>query len=811
MAADYRSVPTDLRKRTQWVAWKYIPKADGKKPIKMPICPATGAEASVSNPATWGTFDVAQRRCQRDRLAGVGYVFTGSDPFFGYDLDDCIDQEGRLAMPSWEIIERFATYAEVSPSGRGVKGFGRGKLLAGGGHSPKDGNVELYDHGRFFCITGRHLKGTPLTLEDCQLYLDEFYRQHFADKLQAPQRKNGQDKAAFTFTEDAAAAIKALGKLSPARCDDYDGWLQVGMALSQLGDVGLDLWEEWSKQSSEYEEGACARKWATFKPGAGTRLGSLIEWAKMDTPQPEPAAAEEATTAEEPPPYTEADVPADELRPTGEWLPPSAFFTADLPPFPTEALPSWVRDEVEALAEATQTPVDLPAMASLAVLAVACQGKVVCNVRPGWTEPVNIYGVTALPSGSRKSNVMSTLAAPIEAHERGEAERLLPDVARGESLYKTSKARLEQLQTQAARAKADEADRLAEEAALAAVEFAGLKVPSLPRLLADDVTPEKMASLLVANGGRMAVLSPEADLFDLMSGRYGNQPNFGVFLKGHSGDNLRVDRIGRAPEFVRNPAITLGLAVQPDVLRGLVATPSLRGRGLLARFLYAWPVSNMGRRTVEPTPVDPAITMTYERAMAALLALPRGLDEDGTPAPHVLKPDTGAYAALMDFATWVEPELAESGQLSTLADWGGKLVGQVVRVAALHHMAMHCYSGEPWVILVEERSARAAIKIGRYLIAHAQAAFAEMGSDPEVEGAQRVLRWTQQADVMTFTKRDAFNGTRGRFKRVEALEPVLSLLVEHGYIREQAPTQTGRPGRKPSPIYDVNPLWRGGT
>jgi replicative DNA helicase len=78
-------------------------------------------------------------------------------------------------------------------------------------------------------------------------------------------------------------------------------------------------------------------------------------------------------------------------------------------------------------------------------------------------------------------------------------------------------------------------------------------------------------------------------VFDQMAGRYSQSggPNLGVYLKGHVGDLLKVDRRGRPPEYVERPCLTIGLAVQPEVLRGLASRPGFRGRGLLARFLSA--------------------------------------------------------------------------------------------------------------------------------------------------------------------------------------------------------------------------------
>ena len=103
---------------------------------------------------------------------------------------------------------------------------------------------------------------------------------------------------------------------------------------------------------------------------------------------------------------------------------------------------------------------------------------------------------------------------------------------------------------------------------------------------------------------RIALLSPEGDVFDQMAGRYNQQvgPNLGVYLKGHAGDLLKVDRRGRPPEYVERPCLTIGLSIQPEVLQGLASRPGFRGRGLLARFLYSLPQSLVGHRQPGPHP-----------------------------------------------------------------------------------------------------------------------------------------------------------------------------------------------------------------
>lgn len=492
-----------------------------------------------------------------------------------------------------------------------------------------------------------------------------------------------------------------------------------------------------------------------------------------------------------------------------EWEPPIPFYDFDLPDFPTDALPGWLRAFVEALAIATQTPPDLAGMLALSACAAACAKKVVVSVKAGYTEPVNLFTVVALPPGNRKSAVFSALVEPLQEYERAEAESAKPLIAEAHAKKKILEERLQKAQSAAAKARADDRPMCAEEATTLARELADMYVPVQPRLIADDATPERLATLLNEQMGRMAVMSPEGDVFDLMAGRYTTNggSNFGVYLKGHAGDALRVDRVGRPSDFVERPALTLGLAVQPEVLRGLMDKPGFRGRGLLGRFLYALPKSLLGHRNTQAPPVPPRAHDEYRRHLMALLNLPMPTDEQGNIVPHLLQLTPAASDRLQRFEAWVEPQLAEFGELGAITDWSGKLVGAVVRIIGLLHMAKHGELPAPWSIPVELETVEQGIRIGQYATAHARAAYAEMGSDPNIEGACYILAWIERKGCSEFRKVDAFEGTKARFKKAEAMMPALAILVEHGYIRERPREERGGPGRKPSTVYEVNPLW----
>jgi hypothetical protein len=357
----------------------------------------------------------------------------------------------------------------------------------------------------------------------------------------------------------------------------------------------------------------------------------------------------------------------------------------------------------------------------------------------------------------------------------------------------------------AGKAPAGQQEEARAEAIARAAEASSLIVPPVPRWLVDDATPEALAGLL-ATYGRIALLSPEGDVFDQMAGRYNQAagPNLGVYLKGHAGDLLKVDRRGRPPEYVERPCLTIGLAVQPEVLRGLAGRPGFGGRGLLARFLYSLPASLVGRRQAGAPPVPQPVAYRYAselQALAASLAAPAG--DDG---PGVLTLDQEAAELLLSFERDLEPRLAAgSGDLAHLAGWAAKLAGATCRLAALLHLAGHLRDG--WTQPIAADTFAGAIRLADYLIDHARAVFDLMGADPRVDDARWLLDWIVRTGRAQFSRRDAHAAApRGRFRKATDLEPALTLLEEHGWLRRVDADPPGpRGGRPPSPRFLVNP------
>jgi hypothetical protein len=142
-----------------------------------------------------------------------------------------------------------------------------------------------------------------------------------------------------------------------------------------------------------------------------------------------------------------------------------------------------------------------------------------------------------------------------------------------------------------------------------------------------------LSKLIAAQQGRRLQASAEGTCFEIIKGRYSESPNFEVYNKAHSGDPIRVNRVGRKGEMVDQPALSLAVAVQPDVIHGLTAQAGLRGRGFLARPLYSHPHSKVGDRQVGAPPVPEAVRAEYHKRLKALWELPWAVDGHGKLVP----------------------------------------------------------------------------------------------------------------------------------------------------------------------------------
>ncbi|MBB5075834.1 YfjI family protein [Nonomuraea endophytica] len=479
---------------------------------------------------------------------------------------------------------------------------------------------------------------------------------------------------------------------------------------------------------------------------------------------------------------------AGDVVPAEGWEEPVPLGTRQaLPAFPTDVFPDYIAEMVRGVAEEVQVPEDLPGGLALAVLATAAGGRAEVEVRGQWREPLNLMVAIAMPPGSGKSPAFRSMLGPVFAAETALKETVEEKVKEVAREKRKALARAE-----AARKKAKNPDEV-ETAVDAAGMAEEMEIPVLPRLSADDITPEAAATLLAEQGGRLAILSAEGTFFEVIMGRYTNgHPNLELVLKGHAGDRLVIDRRGRK-EFVERPALTMGICLQPQLLRDIAAKKQMHGRGALARVLFAVPPDMVGWRKLSPDLLDQEVLDRYrDTVMGLVIGLSHWTD------PAVLSLTPGALKLHTEWRAEIEPRLRRgSGDLENLQEWAAKLLGHTVRLAGLLHLADNPTQGVQTAI--SEVIMSRAIELARYYTEHAMAAYGVMRAHPRLEDAQAVLTWI--GERKDFTQREAHRGMHRKFKTAADLTAVLALLEDHGYIRRKVEPSTG--GRKPT-RYEAN-------
>lgn len=480
--------------------------------------------------------------------------------------------------------------------------------------------------------------------------------------------------------------------------------------------------------------------------------------------------------------------------------------TTSPPPFPVDQMPEPLATFVASTSASMRTAPDLLAAFVLAATATVVAGRWRVEVEPGgWAEPLTLHVVAVAPPGCMKSPAMDKATEPLVSLEAELADRYGPEVAQAATERRIAEGRLKRLEGEAASAKNPNAER---EALELAHHLAAEVPPVVPRLFTTDSTPEALERLLATQHERIAWLDSEGGIFRMAAGGYsarGSAPNIEVFVKGHSGDAIKVDRVGREPLALKSPSLTIGVAVQPSVMVAAGQNVDLTGRGLLARQLIAWPDLLPVDRSQPATPAAPAAVAAYADRLHELYRAGAAL---GPGTVRTLTVDPDALHALREWFAWTSAEQRTGGELAGIADWAAKLDGATVRLAGVLTLA-----ADPDASSVTLDAAGRAIALARYFTAHARRAFGEVGLRDDVRHARTCLeairrarptgdRWRDWPDYVT-TREVHRAVASADLARADDVREALTTLAEAGYLRRQDGRERGR-GRPPE-RWAVNP------
>jgi hypothetical protein len=193
---NFSNIPDQLRDQDQWVLWKAETR-DGDT-TKVPYQP-NGRKAKSNTPSTWTSFEDVLSAYESGDFAGIGFMFGEDGPYVGVDLDGCVSDED-LTGSAWNVVRHLDSYTEGSPSGTGLHIICRGFLPdLGNRTSDVSGlkELELYEQGRYFTVTGRHLEQSPETVEqraqELHTLCKDVFEEESAEQNQAPSTPNDLD------------------------------------------------------------------------------------------------------------------------------------------------------------------------------------------------------------------------------------------------------------------------------------------------------------------------------------------------------------------------------------------------------------------------------------------------------------------------------------------------------------------------------------------------------------------------------------------------------------------------------------------
>jgi len=570
-AFDGQAIPASMKALSQWVCWEAYPGP--KKIEKRPVNAHTGYYASTTDPTTWADYQTTCAYAMQRNL-GVGFVFRPENDVLGVDLDHCRDAKTETIEP-WArtIIDRWNSYTEISPSGTGVHLYAVGQLPPGG---RKKGNIEIYEEERFFTVTGNHLEGTPITIEDRQAELNHIYSQYFPEKKPAKPHVHGNSQRSCSIEDDVL-----IEKAKSAR-NGTDFTL---------------LWEgDWSKyrdqdESQSEADLALANHLCFWTNGDMAKMDRLFRSsglyrAKWDEPRGQHTYGEMT--------MTKAVTSVTEYY-QGPRLnngsPIQNDTPSEVPSFPIEVLPLPLQRFVNEAAQSFPCPPDFLAVPLLVMLGAAIGRSRVLEVKPGWQEGARLWAAIVGDPGDIKTPVLALASKWAKDRQASDWEDFQNKDKQHQRALLEFEVKLKRWKDSKLKNKLpikEEGDG----------PPAQPTPPTYRRTVVSDVTLEALALILTENPRGVALVSDELTAWFKGIGQYkkngGADRKHWLSIWSHQG--LTVDRLTRGSVYVPAPFVSVTGSIQPGSLKDLDPEEGMKD-GFIHRLLF-----------VEPEPVQISYT-----------------------------------------------------------------------------------------------------------------------------------------------------------------------------------------------------------
>ena len=580
---------------------------------------------------------------------------------------------------------------------------------------------------------------------------------------------------------------------------DYNGkessHIRVAAAYKAAGG-SLETWLAWCRQYTLSEKSAAQQERENRRTWAGLTCknvtpGTLKHFAALHSPAayaayiatlspaPDDLRQRKPKTAKQESSGGAAAVTASEQ--VEEWQPIKQFEKkTELQAFPLDSLPKVLKDYVAAVAAYNSVYNEMCVLPMFAALSLALQGKAkVINPGTGHPEQINLYCLVIANPGERKSSTLNMFMQPIKNYERRYNEIHHNEI---ETYCVKHRILSQRLSNAIQRAKKAEDEQTAINLRQELTELEKDPKTALNYTL-QDVTPEALISALNENKERAAIIGDEATLFKILCGAYSSTKNssgvnFDVLMSSYDGYEYKVSRKGSGNIYLKNPLITICAMIQPQPFKQILANPELSGKGLLQRFIFAVPQSNVGNIPFYAPKIPEKVAAAYNSLICELLR-----KNDSTAA---LTFDREAVRLLEDYHALLQKKLSPDGMFAGLEEFASKQFAKVLRIAALLHLCEHSENEQ-----ITGHTAMNAISIGLWIENQAAAALeADMITDTE-KNAKYVLRKLQKSSESVLTRRDI----QRRCKRlnIDDLLEALSYLDDMNILKYQEEKTKGRP------------------